>query len=141
MQSIEALGAIGTDACFPVLRDLYMAAGSSMDGRQAALTALVAKWLPQSLPSIRDVVGQGLLLLDQRILEVTGRILATAMDPGLRDVFVTLLGSKSAAARYSAIQGIAANRFSDLKDRVKKVADTDPAGAVRQQAQAALSQL
>ncbi|HET6486684.1 MAG TPA: HEAT repeat domain-containing protein [Spirochaetia bacterium] len=141
VQSIQTLGSIGTDACFPVLRDLYTAAGSSMDGREAALTALVAKWLPQSLPSIRDVVGQGVLQVDQRILEITGRILATAKDPGLREVYASLLGSKSAAARYSAIQGIAANRFSDLKDRVKKVADTDPAGAVRQQAQAALSQL
>ncbi len=141
IQSIQALGAIGADSCLPVLKDLYTAAGIPMDIREAALTALTTKWLPQSLPTIREVIGQGLQLLDQRVLEVTAKILASAKDPGLKDIYGSLLASKSAAARYSALQGIAANRFSDLKDKVKQIADTDPSGAVKQQAQAALSQL
>jgi HEAT repeat protein len=141
VQAIKSLGAIAVPACLPVLQSLFTTSSTPVESRSAALTALVAHWLAESLPAIRQVIADGLTLTDQRILEVTAAALTDARDPGLKDIYASLLGSRSYAARYSALQGIGANKLSELKDQVQKAADTDPIGSVKQMAKTVLSGL
>ncbi len=139
--SLQALGAIGGDEAISMLLKVYSGADHPAESRDAALTALASKALAKSLDAIRSVIAAEWTSYDTRTLEATARILSTTKSASLREFYVRFLDSSNPVVRSYAARGIATNAMSDLKDRVKKMADTDPSAAARAEAAKSLLQL
>ncbi len=139
--SIQALGAIGGDAAINLLVAIYSGGNNPADSRDAALTILTTQALARSLDAVRSVVAAEWSSYDTRVMESTARILSTMKNASLREFYVKFLDSPNPIVRSYAVRGIAANGMSDLKDRVKKLADADPNPGTRTEAARALLQL
>lgn len=141
LASIQALGSMDSGGAADALADLYLGSGLPMDSREAAFKALAAKSLSRALEAAQKVIASDWKSVDQRALQSTARVLAAVHGGELKDAYVKLLGSTDAAVRAYAVRGIAANGFSDLKDRIKNLPKTDPSPAVRAEAERALGKL
>jgi HEAT repeat protein len=139
--SIEALGAIGRDASLKVLLKVYSGADNRLDSREAALGVLAEKYLSESIETIRAVIAAEWTSFDQRTLESTARLLSSARSPALKEILVRFLDSKNANVRSYGVRGIGGNGFSDLKERVKKMAEQDPNPGTRREAALAYEKL
>jgi HEAT repeat protein len=139
--SIQAMGAVGGDAAMALLQKIYSGADHPLDSRDAALTILVAQALARSLDAIRTVINAEWASYDTRTLESTARVLSTTKNASLREFYVKFLDSSDPVVRSYGLRGIAANAMSDLKDRVKKMADQDPNPGTRSEASRSLAQL
>jgi HEAT repeat protein len=137
--SIQALGAIGGDAPNTTLLKIYSGADHPLDSREAALGILAAKSLSSSLESIRAVIAREWGSFDTRVLQSTARVLSTVKGSDLKDIFARLLDSPDPVVRSYSVRGIAANGFSDLKDRVKKMSEQDPNPGTRREAALSLA--
>jgi HEAT repeat protein len=139
--SIQALGTIGGDAPNRMLLKIYSGADHPLDSREAALGILAAKSLSSALESIRAVIATEWSSFDTRTLQSTARVLSTVKSSDLRDILARLLDSPDPVIRSYSVRGIAANGFSDLKDRVKKMSEQDPNPGARREAALALGKL
>jgi len=139
--SIKALGAIGGDTAMAKLLSIYSNNDRPLESREAALGILVTKALPTSLAAIGKVIDDEWKSYDPRILESTAKVLSTTRDASLKDLLVHLLDSTDAVTRSYGARGIALNGFSDLKDRLTKMAASDPNSGTRQEASIAASKL
>ena len=139
--SIQALGAIGGDTSMRVLVSIYLGGDHPLDSREAALGVLAAQSLPASLESIRIVVAREWSSFDPRALQSTARVLSAVKSPQLKDLFMRFLDSSDPVVRSYGLRGIAANGFSDLKDRVKKMSELDPNPGTRREAAVSLGKL
>ena len=139
--SIKALGAIGGDAATRILLKIYSGPDHPLDSREAALGVLAEKSLSGSLESIRTVVAKEGGTFDPRTLQSTARVLSTIKSAELKGLFLQFLDSPDPVVRSYGLRGIGANGFSDLKDRVKKMSETDPNPGTRQEAVRSLAKL
>ena len=122
------------------LANLYLGSGLPWTAREAAFKALAAKSLSRALEAAQKVIASDWKSVDQRALQSTARVLSSVHGGELKDAYMKLLGSTDAAVRAYAVRGIAANGFSDLKDRIKDLPKTDPSPASRAEAERALGQ-
>ena len=139
--SIKALGAVGGDASMTLLLKIYGGADHPLESRDAALATLTAQALAQSLDAIRAVINAEWSSYDTRILESTARVLSTIKNASLREFYVKFLDSSNPSVRSYGLRGIAFNSMSDLKDRVKKMADQDPNPGTRTEASLSYARL
>lgn len=134
LASIQALGAIGGDEAMKVLLTIYGSSDYPLASREAALGILAAHALSLSLESIRSVINAEWTSFDARELESTAKVLSTIKSAELKDLYVKFLESKDAVVRSYGVRGIALNGFSDLKQKVKQIADQDPNPGTRTEA-------
>ena len=141
LASIQALGSMDSAGAADALASLYLGSGLPGDSREAAFKALAAKSLPRALEAAQKVFSSDWKSVDQRAIQSTARVLSSFRGSELKDAYVKLLGSSDAIVRAFAVRGIAANGFSDLKDRIKDLPKTDPSPAVRAEAERAMGKL
>jgi len=141
MASIQALGEIGGGDAERFLAGLYSGQIRAPEIREAALSALARRSPSSAIGAARSVIAAEGKTADQRTLEATARVISTLKEGQLRDIFAQLLSSPDAVVRSYAVRGIAENHFSDLRDRLKQVAESDPNPATRAEAEKGLSRL
>jgi HEAT repeat protein len=139
--SIKALGVIGGEDATRTLQKIYSSPDHPLDSRETALGILVDKDLSGNLESVRRVIAGEWTSFDPKTLESTAKVLSTLKNADLRDIFVHFLDSPDAVVRSYGARGISANGFSDLKDRLKKMSETDPNPGTRQEASRAAAKL
>ena len=139
--SVQALGAIGGDGVLRDLVDLYSGSDRPFDSREAALGVIVEKALPQSEGAIRKVLEEGSASFDQRLVQSTAKVISTAKGAELREFYAKFLESKDPVVRSYGARGIAANHFSDLRDKLKEMSEKDPNPGTRREAELALAKL
>jgi HEAT repeat protein len=139
--SIQALGAIGGEAALALLLKIYSSTDRPLESRDAALIVLAAQALPQSLAAIKAVIDVEWASYDTRTLESTARVLSVTTGASLREIYLKFLDSSNPVVRSYGLRGIAINRLSDLKDRVKKMAEQDPNPGTRAEASKSFGQL
>jgi HEAT repeat protein len=139
--SIQALGAIGGNGAFDLLLKLFGGSAYPLESREAALGILAAKDLGRSMETIRKVIDAEWTAFDSRTLTSVAKVLSTVKAPELREAFVRFLDSKEPTVRSYGVRGIALNGFSDLKDRLKKMAEGDANAGTRREAEKALEKL
>jgi len=139
--SIKALGEIGGDPAMQRLLAIYRASDRPLESREAALMILASKALPLSMGAIRKVIDDEWKANDPRTLESTAKVLSAARGAELRDLYVRFMGSPDPVVRSYGARGAAFNGFSDLKDKVKAMGDTDPNPGTRKEAQLAAAKL
>jgi HEAT repeat protein len=139
--SIQALGEIGGDAAIALLLKVFSGADHPVDSREAALAILAVKALPACVEAIRAVIKTEWTSFDTRMLESTARVLSTVTGTQVKEFLVLFLDSPDPVVRSYGIRGIALNRFTDLKSRVQKMADSDPNPGTRKEASTGLVKL
>jgi HEAT repeat protein len=141
-EAIRALGTLGTPDCFELLRELYADDMQSAETRSAALTALIAGDLPESLPVISRIVDQQWSLKSdkQKMLEVTADQLSRVESPLLSELTSRFLASPNLAVKIAGIRGAARNGLTSLGDAILAAA-RDANTAVRREALSALEKL
>jgi HEAT repeat protein len=139
--SIQALGAIGGDTTVKTLLKIYSGSDHPLDSRETALGILAAKQMSVSMEAIRAVIAAEWGSFDTRTLESTARVLSTVKNADLKDLYVRFLDSPNPVVRSYALRGIGLNGFSDQKDRVKKMSETDPNPGTRREAALSLAKL
>jgi HEAT repeat protein len=140
-QAIESLGEIGGARAFAFLRELYQDDTAANQYREAALSALCARDLPDSLPAIATVIDRVWSRKDQMVLSFTARRLATVSSGGLDGIFERFLGHPNVVIRLYGIRGVRLNKFQRLRAKVSTMAAEDPHPAVRREAAIALQEL
>jgi len=143
LDSIAALGEIGTPEALDTLRELFAAAGSGSDVRMAALDALLEHDLDASVETIERVVAAewNRETRTNRIVETTASRLAVRDAPRLRKLYERFLESANAGVRVAALRGISRNHLRELRDRVERVSREDPVVGVRKEALLTLERL
>jgi HEAT repeat protein len=139
--SIQALGAIGGDTAMKTLLKIYSGPDYPLGSRETALGILAVKQLSASLDAIRTVVAAEWGSFDGRTLQSTARVLSTVKSSDLKDLYVHFLDSPDAVVRSYGLRGIGLNGISDLKDRVKKMSETDSNPGTRREAALSLAKL
>jgi len=139
--SVQALAAIGGADSMRALADLYAGSDRPLDSREAALQGLVDKALGMSLEPIRKVLAESAGSFDTRTLESTAKVLSTAQGAALREFYEKFLDSKDPVVRSYGIRGIASNHMADMRDRIRKMSETDPNPGTRREAEVALGRL
>jgi HEAT repeat protein len=141
LAAIKALGEVWGDAAIELLRRVYRGADHPLDSRESALGSLVARALTSTIDAIRAVIDEEWKSNDQRVLQSTARVLSTAKGGELKDLYLRLLDSTDPVVRSYAVRGIVTNGFSDLKERIRQMADKDPNPGTRQEAAAGVAKL
>jgi HEAT repeat protein len=139
--SIQALGAIGGDPAMKLLLKIYSGADHPLDSREEALGILAEKSLSGSMESIRAVIAGEWGSFDPRTLQSTARVLSTVKSTDLKAIFIRFLDSPDPVVRSYGLRGIGANGFSDLKERVRHISETDPNAGTRREAALSLARL
>jgi hypothetical protein len=139
LESIRSLGVIDSADARAFLVKVYRGSAYPAESRDAALAALAANALASVLDAVKAVLAEEWKSYDQKVVEATARILSTAKGGQLKEIYLKLLESSNAAARSYAVRGIAGNRFTELKDRVRQVAEQDPNPATKREAEKALA--
>jgi hypothetical protein len=143
IQSVKALGEIGTKTCFEFLRELFAEKNENMEIRQVCSEILIEKNLSASLKVIKKVMWDAWNgpSYEFRIIDICARKLSVTESILLRDVFSKFFTSPNMYIRIYGIRGAALNRYTDLKDRIKEISGNDPVNAVRREAIAALEKM
>jgi HEAT repeat protein len=141
LQSIEALGVIGTPQAYGYLQDLYRDRIALPEYREAAFTALCENALRENLDVFREVIEQEWGSKDQKVVEFTARRLSTTEAPGLKWFYERFLNSPNVYVRIYALRGIGRNGLRTLREKVEKVSTDDPYPAARQVALSVLEGL
>ena len=79
--------------------------------------------------------------VDQRVLEMTARVMSAASGPEVRDSLLRFLESANPVVRIYGVRGIAGNSFTDLRDRIRQISEKDPHPAVQREAAKALEKM
>ena len=141
LASIQALGEIGGDEATRFLLALYTGQNRPPESREAALSALAAHSPSAAIDAVKTVIASEATSLDQRTLQATAKVISTVKDGQLKDIYAKLLENADPVVRSYAVRGIAENHFSDLRDKVKKVSETDPNPGTRKEAENSLAKL
>jgi HEAT repeat protein len=139
--AIKAIGAMGGTRGDDTLAMLYQRAGIPPETRENALKTLATRSLSRAIDAAKAVLAAEGKGVDQRSIEATARVLSEVQGAGLKDIFTTMLSSADAVVRAYAVRGIGTNGFSDLKDRLKDMAQKDPSPLVQREAEKALAKL
>lgn len=140
LEAVRSLGETGSPDAMRFLRELFADAGTALDLRETALTALAQKGLPESIATIQAVVeGEG--AKDSKTLAMVAKVLASTKGAGLQALYERLLASQDFAVRIAAIRGVALNGLSGLKARLSELEKGDPHPAVKSEAGRALRQM
>jgi HEAT repeat protein len=140
-QAIESLGEIGGAKAFSFLRELYRDAAAAIQYREAALSALCARDLPGSLPTIRAVIDQEWSRKDLQVLSFTARRLSATTAQGLEGILERFLSHPNEVIRLYGLRGVRLNKIHGLRQKVSSMAAADPHPAVRREAAIALQEL
>jgi len=141
LAAIQALGEIGGSEANGVLKDLYTGQARPLETREAALGALAAHSPSEAIEAARSAIAAGSRSLDQLTLLATARVISTLKDGQLKEIYLKLLENPDPIVRSYAVRGIVENRFGDLRDKLKQVADSDPNAATRAEAARGLSKM
>jgi HEAT repeat protein len=141
VESIRALGKIGTPAALSYLKELYGQELAAPAYREEALTALCDNDLQRSVPAIREVVEREWDSRDQKIVGSTARILSTRESRALAPLFERFLTHPDVTVRIYGLRGIGRNRLSSLRGKVEAISEQDPHPAARRAALAVLEML
>jgi HEAT repeat protein len=139
--AIQALGEIGGDGPMKALVAIYAGSDHPLESREAALGIVAQKSLSSVLDAVRGVINDEWKSYDQRALVSTAKVLSTVSSTELRDIFVRFLESSDASVRSYACRGIAQNHFSDLRERLRLIAEKDPSPGTRKEAELSLAKL
>jgi HEAT repeat protein len=141
MASIQALGEIGGNEADSALLSLYSGQSRPPETREAALGALAAHSPSAAIDAARATVAAGTRSVDQLTLLATARVISTLKDGQLKEIYLKLLDNPDPIVRSYAVRGIAENHFADLRERLKKIAESDPNAATRAEAAKGLSKM
>jgi HEAT repeat protein len=141
LEAIRALGAIGGEKSNALLIGLYRSRTSTLAAREESLAILVRTALPAGLEAVRAVVAEEWKAVDQKVVQMTARVLSTAASPQARDLLVKFLDSPNPVVRIYGVRGIASARLADLRERIRGLAEKDPHPAVQREAAKALEKL
>ena len=141
VEAIKALGEIGRKKSLDFLREMYEDEAQRLDIRIASFDVLVKKDLNATLPSVEKILEQELAkpAYQAKVLEHTGKSLDGIENSSLKKIFQRMLDAADPIVRIHGIRGIATNRFEDLKDRLQSISENESHGAVKREAQTALS--
>jgi HEAT repeat protein len=141
LKAIQALGVIGTRGALEFLRGLYRDSGAGVAYREAALATLCDHDLAASVATIEQVVEAEWGAKDQKVVELTAKMLSGVNGSGLTGLFERLLGSRNVNVRIYALRGIERNGLSQLRSKVEAISAGDPYPAARQVAARVLEKL
>jgi HEAT repeat protein len=141
LASIQALGEIGGDEVMRSLVAMYGGSDRPLESREAALNILATKALPSALEAVRKVINEEWKSFDPRTLQSTAKVLSTTHAAELKEIFLKFLESPDAVVRSYGVRGIAANHFSDLRERLQEVSRKDPNPGTRKEAEIGLAKL
>jgi HEAT repeat protein len=142
LESMRALGGIGGDAAFDVLRGIYKGNRNPLESRETALGVLAEKAMSQATAeTVKAALADAAAGKDQRILVSTAKVLSTASGAALEPVYAGMLESADAYVRTYAVRGAAVNRLSGLRGRIQALSEKDPNPMVQREAKAALEKL
>lgn len=146
LEAIRALGAIGGEKATAFLVALYRERKNPLAVREESLSILARTSLssgidPSSIEAVRGVVTEEWKAIDQKVLEMTARVVSGATGPGVRDLLLRFLESANPVVRIYGVRGIGANGFADLRERVRQLSEKDPHPAVQREAAKALQKM
>ncbi len=147
LEAIRALGAIGGDQAIAFIVGLYRERKNTLAVREESLMILArispdaSGVLPSSLEAVRAVVTEEWKSVDQRVLEMSARVISAAKGPQIRDLLLRFLESANPVVRIYGVRGIAANGFADLRERIRQLSEKDPHPAVQREAAKALEKM
>jgi HEAT repeat protein len=147
MEAIRALGAIGGEKARAFLVGLYRERKNALAVREESLAILArtsldaSGVLPSCIEAVRAVVAEEWKAVDQRVLEMTARVISAATGPEVRDVLLRFVESANPVVRIYGVRGIAGNRFADLRDKIRQISEKDPHPAVQREAAKALEKM
>jgi HEAT repeat protein len=141
LESVKTLGAIGSEKAVQFLAALYRDPKNPLTLREESLAAAARASLPAVLDAVRAVVAEEMRASDQKVLEMTARVLSGFPRSELHGVFEAFLDSANPIVRIYGVRAAAGAGMSGLRGRISDIAARDPHPAARREAARALAKM
>jgi len=140
--SLNSLSEIGGKEAFDFIRSKAMDPGASVKIRHRAFTLAVNNDTSNSITMIDTIFEKESNASNKAFLESLASELCKVEYSGLAPIFERMLDSSSVVIRVAGLRGIRINKISNLKDKVKTIAeDQKQATAVKNNALSTLESL
>ncbi|MBN1524403.1 MAG: HEAT repeat domain-containing protein [Spirochaetales bacterium] len=142
MEALKALSGIGNTDALVFLRDFFEDKKTPEALREVVFTILVEDHLGgQTINIVERVIRAEKDEKDKRMVEVIAKKLSITDSSDLRGIYDLFLESSYFVLRISAIRGIVRNKYTDMRGKLEKIAENDPADVVKTEAKQALEKL
>ena len=126
LEAVRTLGAIGSEKAVQFLATLYRDSKNPLPLREESLASAARASLPAVLDAVRAVAAEEMKAPDQKVIEMTARVISGFPRSELRGLFAAFLDSTNPIVRIYGVRGAAGAGMSDLRARISDIAARDP---------------
>lgn len=141
LEAVRTLGEIGSEKAVRFLAGLYRDPKNPLPLREECLAVAARASLAAVLDVVRSVVAEEMKASDQKVMEMTARVMSRYPHVELHALFAAFLDSSNPIVRIYGVRAAAGAGMASARAKVSDMAGKDPHPAVRREAARALAKL
>jgi HEAT repeat protein len=141
IEAVRTLGATGNAKAVQFLAGLYRDSKNPLLLREESLASAARSSLPAVLDAVRAVIAEETKGPDQKVLEMTARVISGYTAPELLGIVSVFLDSANPIVRIYGARAAAGAGMGSLRVRIADMAANDPHLAARREAAKALAKM